>query len=68
MGIYDRLLLVDRILDDTTYAIERKGISTQTVALIQLAVQEYLETLPEEMLVQEAGDLEIDISDCVKEE
>ena len=32
MGIYDRLLLVDRILDDTTYAIERKGISTQTVA------------------------------------
>ena len=68
MGIYDRLLLVNRILDDTNYAIERRKISTQTVVLIQVAVQEYLESLTEEMLVSEAKDIGIDISDCIKEE
>ena len=68
MSIYDKLLLVDRILDDTTYAIERKGISTQIMVLIQIAVKEYLESLTEEMLVSEAKDIGIDISDCVKEE
>lgn len=68
MGIYDRLLLVNKIFDDTNLSVERRKISTQTVVLIQLAVQEYLESLTEEMLVSEAKDIGIDISDCVKEE
>ena len=68
MGIYDRLSLVNKIFDDTNLSVERRKISTQTVVLIQVAVKEYLESLTEEMLVQEAGDLEINISDCIKEE
>ena len=68
MGIYDRLSLVNKIFDDTNLSVERRKISTQTVVLIQLAVQEYLESLTEEMLVSEAKDIGIDISDCVKEE
>ena len=68
MGIYDRLSLVNKILDDINLSVERRKISTQTVVLIQVAVKEYLESLTEEMLVQEAGDLEINISDCIKEE
>ena len=68
MSIYDRLSLVNKIFDDTNLSVERRKISTQTVVLIQVAVKEYLESLTEEMLVQEAGDLEINISDCIKEE
>lgn len=68
MGIYDRLSLVNKIFDDTTLSVERRKISTQTVVLIQIAVQEYLESLTEEMLVSEAKDIGIDISDCIKEE
>ena len=68
MGIYDRLSLVNKIFDDTNLSVERRKISTQTVVLIQVAVKEYLESLTEEMLVQEAGELEINISDCIKEE
>ena len=68
MGIYDRLSLVNKILDDINLSVERRKISTQTVVLIRVAVKEYLESLTEEMLVSEAGDLKIDISDCVKEE
>ena len=61
MGIYDRLSLVNKIFDDTTLSVERRKISTQTVVLIQIAVQEYLESLTEEMLVSEAKDIGIDI-------
>ena len=68
MGMYDRLSLVNKIFDDTTLSVERRKISTQTVVLIQIAVQEYLESLTEEMLVSEAKDIGIDISDCIKEE
>ena len=68
MGIYDRLSLVNKIFDDTTLSVERRKISTQTVVLIQVAVKEYLESLTEEMLVSEAKDIGIDISDCIKEE
>ena len=68
MSIYDRLSLVNKIFDDTNLSVERRKISTQTVVLIQVAVKEYLESLTEAMLVQEAGDLEINISDCIKEE
>ena len=68
MGIYDRLSLVNKIFDDTTLSVERRKISTQSVVLIQIAVQEYLESLTEEMLVSEAKDIGIDISDCIKEE
>ena len=68
MGIYDRLSLVNKIFDDTTLSVECRKISTQTVVLIQIAVQEYLESLTEEMLVSEAKDIGIDISDCIKEE
>ena len=68
MGIYDRLLLVNKIFDDTNLSVERRKISTQTVVLIQVAVKEYLESLTEEMLVGEAKDIGIDISDCIKEE
>ena len=68
MGIYDRLSLVNKIFDDTTLSVERRKISTQTVVLIQIAVQEYLESLTEEMLESEAKDIGIDISDCIKEE
>jgi hypothetical protein len=68
MGIYDRLSLVNKILDDINLSVERKGISGTGRDFIQLAVKEYLESLTEEMLVSEAGDLKIDISDCVKEE
>ena len=68
MSIYDRLSLVNKIFDDTTLSVERRKISTQTVVLIQIAVQEYLESLTEEMLVGEAKDIGIDISDCIKEE
>ena len=68
MGIYDRLSLVNKIFDDTNLSVERRKISTQTVVLIQVAVKEYLESLTEEMLVGEAKDIGIDISDCIKEE
>ena len=68
MGIYDRLSLVNKILDDINLSVERRKISTQTVVLIQVAVKEYLESLTEEMLVGEAKDIGIDISDCIKEE
>ena len=68
MGIYDRLSLVNKIFDDTNLSVERGKISTQTAVLIQIAVQEYLESLTEEMLVSEAKDIGIDISDCIKEE
>ena len=68
MGIYDRLSLVNKIFDDTNLSVERGKISTQTVVLIQVAVKEYLESLTEEMLVGEAKDIGIDISDCIKEE
>ena len=63
MGIYDRLSLVNKIFDDTTLSVERRKISTQTVVLIQIAVQEYLESLTEEMLVSEAKDIGIDIEE-----
>ena len=68
MSIYDRLSLVNKILDDINLSVERRKISTQTVVLIQVAVKEYLESLTEEMLVGEAKDIGIDISDCIKEE
>ncbi len=68
MSIYDRLSLVNKIFDDTNLSVERRKISTQTVVLIQVAVKEYLESLTEEMLVGEAKDIGIDISDCIKEE
>ena len=68
MGIYERLSLVNKIFDDTNLSVERRKISTQTVVLIQVAVKEYLESLTEEMLVGEAKDIGIDISDCIKEE
>ena len=68
MSIYDRLSLVNKIFDDTNLSVERSKISTQTLVLIQVAVKEYLESLTEEMLVGEAKDIGIDISDCIKEE
>ena len=48
MGIYDRLSLVNKILDDINLSVERKGISGTGRDFIQLAVKEYLESLPNE--------------------